>query len=458
MKPEPKVLDVKLAPYTAGRFTALNPLWGVDDEKAKTAGVFISPEGGGRPHKGAVPLYPIEYTSWQEEELSWHDNCYIHSGLNPFPFFKVKGEKFIDLLNASCVSTFNKFPVGKARHAILCEPNGKVMLDGIVVRREQDEFICMCMLPAMLEQAAGKKFDIQVTDVSDELFFYQLCGPRSLEIVEQAAQEDLHDIKFMWLRDAKIAGREVFILRTGMAGTLGYEVHGKIEDARAVYDAIMEAGQPYGIHELGRHAYRNTHTEGSIPQGGIHFSWGGPLSSPVVTGSAGKDSPYLHASPVDLGWEKMVSFKHDFPGKDAIRKELEGHHNTLVHLIWDADDILKVAATWFRKDETPADLMPLAEDFSPTYSSAQIHLDEVYDKEKLVGATSGRMWSPKNHEMMSLAIVDQDYAVEGTVLEVLWGNPGTRQMRIKATVTLTPYIKECRNDEVDVESIPHPQF
>lgn len=453
-----KVLDVKLAPYTAGRFTALNPMWGKDSDSAETAGLFITPEGGGRPHQGAVPLYPYEYTTWQDEELSWHDNCYIHSGLNPFPFFEVKGVEFIDLLNRTCITTFNNYPVGKGRHTILCDNDGKVVLDGIIVRRSEDTFLCMCMLPALIESMCEQKFDIQVTDRSDELFFYQLCGPRSLEVIEAAAREDLHDIKFMWSRDTKIAGKDVFILRTSMAGTLGYEVHGKIEDAVEVYAALMEAGQAYGIRELGRHAYRNTHTEGSIPQGGIHFSWGGPLTTPSVVGSATADSPYLHASPYDLGWGKMVSFKHDFPGKEALLAESQRHHNTLVHLIWDVDDIFKVMRTYYEKDGESCDLMPMAEDFNPRLSSAEIHLDEVYDGEKLVGATSGRMYSPKNKEMMSLAIVDEDYAVEGTTVEVLWGRPGTRQMRIKARVMLTPYIRECVNATFDVEQIPHPVF
>lgn len=452
------VLPVKLAPYTEGLTTPLNPMWGDSDTHAQTCGVFVSPEGGGRPHKGAVPLYQFEFTSWFEEELSWHDNVYIHSGLNPFPFFTVKGEDFIRLLNDSCISTFNNFPVGKARHTIICGEDGTVILDGIVVRRAQDEFICMCMLPSLMQALTGKEYDIQVTDSSDDLFFYQLCGPRSLEVVEQAAREDLHDIKFMYLRDAKIAGKDVFILRTGMAGTLGYEVHGKIEGALEVYQALMEAGKPYDIHELGRHGYHNTHTEGSIPQGGIHFSWGGPLTNPVVVGSAANDVEWLHATPYDLGWEKMISFKHDFPGKAALEAESKRHHNTLVHLIWDADDILKVAATWFNKDEEMADLMPLAEDMSFTLSSAQLHHDRVYDGEKMIGVSSGRMFSPKNREMMSLGIVDQDYAVEGKVVEVLWGNPGTRQMRIKARVMLTPYIREGRNDNIDLETIPHPVF
>ena len=51
-----------------------------------------------------------------------------------------------------------------------------------------------------------------------------------------------------------------------------------------------------------------------------------------------------------------------------------------------------------------------------------------------------------------------DYAEQGTVVEVLWGTPGKRQVRIKATVDLFPYIKEGRNLGFDVESIPHPVF
>jgi hypothetical protein len=40
------------------------------------------------------------------------------------------------------------------------------------------------------------------------------------------------------------------------------------------------------------------------------------------------------------------------------------------------------------------------------------------------------------------------------MVEVLWGSPGTRQMRVKAIVSLFPYIKEGRNDSFDVEAIP----
>jgi glycine cleavage system aminomethyltransferase T len=102
--------------------------------------------------------------------------------------------------------------------------------------------------------------------------------------------------------------------------------------------------------------------------------------------------------------------------------------------------------------------MDMVEDYDDVLANASVHIDAVYDGDKLIGAVSGRMYSPKTHEMLSLCTIDQDYAKEGTIVEVLWGNPGTRQMRIKAKVTLFPYIKECRNESFDVEKIPHPKF
>ncbi len=71
-------------------------------------------------------------------------------------------------------------------------------------------------------------------DLTGRMFLYQIGGPKSLEMLEEAAQEDLHDIRFLHHRMSKIDGRDVRIVRVGMAGTLSYEVHGRIVDAHTV--------------------------------------------------------------------------------------------------------------------------------------------------------------------------------------------------------------------------------
>lgn len=420
--------------------------------------VYVCPEGKWAPlDDGQWPLVPFAYDTWVKEELSWHDTSYLHAGLNPFMFFDIKGTEYLNLLEEVSISTFKKFPVGKARHVILCNEKGKLVLDGIVLRRSEDEFISMCLPdPAMLNHAVGNKYRFTSESSRCKRVFYQMCGPRSLEIVEAAAREDLHDIKFMHARDAKIAGKDVFILRTGMAGTLGYEVHGLLEDAEVIYNKLLEVGEKYGITELGRLGYVNCHAEGSIPQVAEHFAT--PFDEkPVFSGSLDRDSELIYRSPIDLGWEKMINFNHEFVGKAALKAEMEGHHNTMVHLIWDKDDVLKVIATAFEAGNS-CDIMDLVSDFDYVRNNDGMHIDAVYDGDKMIGASSGRMLSAKTREMLSVCTIDQDYAVEGKTVEVLWGNPGTRQMRIKAKVLLFPYIREGRNENFDVETIPHPVF
>ena len=419
--------------------------------------VMVAPEGLWHPMAdGTWPLHPFAYDKWEIEELSWHDTCYIHAGLNPFLQFAVKGRELLDLMEAISVNTFRNFPVGKARHTLLCNDQGKIILDGIIIRRSEDDFICACLPdPAMFNTQMGNKFKISSEYIGDTNFFFQMCGPKSLQIVEEAAQQDLHDLKFMYTADASIAGKEVFVLRTGMAGTLGYEVHGKVEDAHEVYNKLLEVGEKYGIQKLGRYAYVNAHCEGSIPQIAEHFA--SPMDPVVLSGSLPRDSELLYRSPVDLGWEKLIKFNHDFPGKEALKKELEGPHNTGVHLIWNKEDVLKVMAGSM-DIEKKYDTMDLVCDYDYVRNNAGMHIDAVYDGEKMIGASSGRMLSPKTRAMISIGSIDTEYAVEGKEVEVLWGNPVSNQVRVRATVTLFPYIKEGRNEDFDTETIPHPVF
>jgi hypothetical protein len=57
--------------------------------------------------------------------------------------------------------------------------------------------------------------------------------------------------------------------------------------------------------------------------------------------------------------------------------------------------------------------------------------------------------------MLSLCSIDIAHSAMGTEVIVLWGNPGTRQKKIRATVSRFPYLSENRNQVVDVSKIPH---
>ncbi len=423
--------------------------------------VFVCPESAWMPDSdGKWELHPFAFDRWDVEEMSYYDTCSLHCGLNPFNTFEVHGSDFIKLLACTTVNTFNTFPVGKARHAIFCDDGGKILLDGIVIRTGEEDYLGFNLLdPNFLNSQMGNPFQFECRNLREEYFVFQLCGRRSLEVAEYTCKKDLHDLKFMYATAAQIEGKDVLVLRTGMSGTLAYEIHGNATDAPMIYQRLLDVGQEYGIQEIGRLCYINQHCEGSIFQLAEHYNirFETPGDQFILSGSLPRDSELQYHSPYDCGWGNLVKFNHDFPGKEALLTESKRHHNTAVHLIWNKDDILKVQIAVMDPDKR-CDYMDMVGDYDYKNSSSTIHMDAVYDGDKLIGASSGRMLSAKTREMISICTIDEDYAVEGKEVEVLWGNPGTYQMRIRANVTLMPYIKEERNNDFDVETIPHPVF
>jgi vanillate/3-O-methylgallate O-demethylase len=425
-------------------------------------------EGQANNPVNACGVHPFEYTGWWDEMLAYQDKCAIHAGLNPTTFYRLKGPDVIKFLSDFSTNSYKNWPVGKGKHVIMCNKDGYIMKDGVALLISEDEVLASWLYPyiGQIFEQYGDKYDLEGENLSGKRFIFQLTGPLSLKVAEAAAQEDLSDIPFIGFRYAKIAGKDVMVLRVGMSGTLAYEIQGATEDATAVYEAILEAGKPYDLTRIGRHAYRNTHVEGGFPQLSEHFAsgfyegyreyqvkegtWGGmPL---YCSGSMGNDVSTRWVTPVDVGWEKMINLDHDFLGKEVLEKEKVNPSRRPMTLVWNPDDIVTVWRSIFDKNNPPYALMDFAEDFNFMRGSSDLHNDKVLAGDEEIGMSCGRMFSPKFRDMISLGLIKPEYAKEGTEVEILWGEPGTRQIRIRATVSRFPYINEGRNENIDVKA------
>ncbi len=312
---------------------------------------------------GFTYLVPWEYTGWRDETMSWKETCYIHGNLNPSPTFRFKGRGAIKFISENFVNTVAKFPVGTGKHGIMCNEEGLVMHDGIILRLGEDEFITYWMSPYVVYALMKGGYDAVGEDLTMKVFLFQVAGPRSLEVLETACGECLHDIEFMHHRMSRIDGADVRILRVGMAGTLAYEVHGVIKDAHPVYGAILKAGEQYGIRRLGHHAYMMNHTEDGFPQAYYHFPYpwdedkgfaafldsiGFYIRFRKFAGSMGPDRRLRYRNPVELGWGSMIKFDHDFVGRKALEREVANPHRNMVTLQWNVEDIMDVYASQFK--------------------------------------------------------------------------------------------------------------
>lgn len=422
-------------------------------------------------------LKVVDYTDWRDETLSWHLTCSVSGGLNPTPIARIKGPGAADFLKKVTVNNIDKFPIGSTKHGLMCLENGLIAAQGVLFRIGEEEYEAHWMSPYLNFTFTQYNFDATVEDLTGKIVIFQTQGPRSLEMVEHAAHEDLHNLKYCRFRNATIAGKNVRVLRFGMYGCLGYEVHCDSADAHDVYEELLKAGMPYGVRRLGFQAYMMDHTPGGSQQLGFHFM---PAMDPVfaaaiapqgeehmedsglslqwhMTGSLGEDYSKRMVNPIELGLGYVVDYNHDFVGKEALLAYKNNpKKRNLVTLKWNYEDLGDIYMSQYRDEEPYAPMDWPGKPWSAVYGGTDVEMDMVVDKDgREIGFSAGRTTDYWYRAMVSLAVIDEEYIHEGDEVTIIWGNPGTRQKKVRAEICRFPYNIHLRNKTYDVEQIPH---
>jgi vanillate/3-O-methylgallate O-demethylase len=410
---------------------------------------------------------PAEYTSWMDESLSWKEACYI-GDWSFLAKYRFTGPDALKLFSDASINSFAKFAIGQAKHCVMCNEDGKVMAEGVLMRNGDEDFLYtggpnLIWASYLLDRG---DYDANAEEVGTGHFMFQVSGPKAVFAMERATGEDLRDIKFMRFRDSKIAGKSVQLLRQGMAGELGYEVHGAAEDAIAVYEAVFAAGQEFGMRRLGVRAFGVNHVEASFATTAIDYcaaifgdrekeflnDWVMTKApeylyiAQAVRGSfSDSDISELYRSPIELGWGKSIKTDHDFIGRDALEAELADPPRKIVTLEWNGDDVLDLYAALFR-DGDIYELPQLPRAWSG------IVADRVSGPDGTTGVSTSACYSVFFRKMLSLCVIDTPSSDPGTQVTVLWGDPGTPQKEIRATVAPAPYKQD--NRRLDVTTLP----
>jgi len=275
-------------------------------------------------------------------------------------------------------------------------------------------------------------------------------------------------LKFFNMADVVINGKTVGALRHGMAGQAGYELYGPWADYEVVHAALVAAGKNHGLKLVGGRAYSsNTLESGWVPspfpgflfgEGSKAFrAWAGDKSYGAMCSIGGSHVPETLEgyclTPWDIGYGIIVKFDHDFIGKEALEKMAAGPHREKVTLALDDQEVLRVMSSYFAKGGR-AKYMEFP---SAVYSMHPY--DQVLVDGKQVGVSTWIGYSSNEGKMLTLAMVEAKYAVPGTKVQLLWGEPngGTskptverhEQVEITATVSPVPYSEVARDGYAD---------
>ena len=438
--------------------------------------------------EGAALLYqmmpgmmlPYEYEGVSREIGAYQTSAWIGTALMISPIFDVYGPDVTKFFNSICTNDFTKLGLTGIRHAVICNEKGHILTDGVALKVAENRVRTYWLNPPLQYLAETSGMDIQVEDMTGREYFIQIDGKRSLEILEDAFQADMHDIKFARHRIQMVDGKSVRVLRLGMSGNLAYEIHGDMADFAEIYGKVWASGQKFGAQKLGLHAYNLfNHTEAGFPNINLHYPlpwfesdagmakymYEHPMQAfynikRELKGSVGDDLETRFMTPFDVGWDFLVKFNHEFTGRAALEELAKQRRRTPVTLEWNPQDVAAVYATMLTPGEQPCeDITIQGSSFSNTRPAGEgftYRADKVFCGDEEVGISSGRIHSYTYNSMISLGFIKPELAVEGKELTVLWGTPGTRQMKISAKVARFPYNGDyIRNENKDVEEIPH---
>ena len=197
------------------------------------------------------------------------------------------GLAFAQLLTPRDLSTC---AVGQAKYVLICDADGGIVNDPVLTRMDENTFWFALASSDALLFARGLRNaypDLDVTIREADVAPLQVQGPKSKDLMVKLLGEGILDLRYYFWREAEIGGVPVVVTRTGWTSEVGYEVYTTdTSRGNAVYDAIIDAGEEFGIVPTGPGDIRRI-------EGGI-FNWGA-------------DMTYEHNA-FELGLERLVDF------------------------------------------------------------------------------------------------------------------------------------------------------
>lgn len=419
-------------------------------------------------------VFPVtpEFSNWRSEQRAWRESVALLDQSHHMTDLFISGPDALRLLSHVGVNSFASFGAGRAKQFVAVNHEGYLIGDAILFHLDEGEFDLVGH-PMVIDwvQFHGETGEFDVTFTRDgnslvregnpALYRYELQGPKALELMERVTGAAVPHTRFFHMADFQIAGVRVRSLRHGMAGQPGFELFGPWADGERVLEALLREGEAVGLVCAGSKAYSTANLESAwVPsplpaifsgeQMAQYHEWLPANRAGSLAGSfASDDIRDYYLTPYDLGYDRNVSFDHDFIGRAALERLAQNPPRRKVTLVWNAEDVA-AAQRSLMEDGVPAKYI----DF-PKARYGLYQVDRVLRDGADVGVSHDAGYITNEQAFVSLASVDVAHAEPGTEVVVVWGEqPNSRkpavephrQVEIRATVEPAPYSRFAREN------------
>ena len=224
----------------------------------------------------------------------------------------IQGPDAVEFLSRVYTNNWRKLGIGRCRYGLMLGEDGMVLDDGVTARLGENHFHMFtttggaAKVMSWLElwlQTEWPELKVFLTSVTDHWSTMSIVGPKSREVITKIC----HDVDFsrevfpfLSFKRGTVAGMPARIFRISFTGELTYEVNISANYGRHVWEAIIEAGQEFGITPYGTETMHVLRAEKAF----------------II---AGQDTDGT-VTPIDLGLDWLVSDTKDFLGKRSLSR------------------------------------------------------------------------------------------------------------------------------------------
>jgi 4-methylaminobutanoate oxidase (formaldehyde-forming) len=265
----------------------------------KMRAVFGEKSGWERPNwfapKNVPPKDKLGWglPNWFEYVGREHEAVRTKAGIidqTSFGKVEIKGPGALDFLQKMTDNQMDR-PVGSVAYTQLLNEKGGIECDLTVSRVRENLFYLVTGTAfikhdyAWLERHLPQDGSLSIADVTSARSCLTLCGPRSREILQKVSGDDLSNDGFPYMacKEICIGSAPVLALRITYVGELGWELHMPVEYALYVYHVLWEAGNPFGLTNVGYRAIDSLRLEK-----GYRY-WSGDISPEYTPYESGLD-------------------------------------------------------------------------------------------------------------------------------------------------------------------------
>lgn len=250
---------------------------------------------------------PLEYSGVKDEHLTVRNAVGVFD-VSHMGEFWIKGPGAEGLIQKLTTNDVNKLENGKVQYS--CLPNGKGgIVDDLLIYKYSDQKYLLVVNASNAEKdwlwiKKNNTDGVLMDDASGEMSLIAVQGPLAVNTLQKLTEIDLANIRYYNFQVGPLAGiEEVIISATGYTGAGGFELYCRNEEAVQIWEAVMKAGQEFGMKPAGLAARDTLRMEMGFCLYGNDID---ETTSPIEAG---------------LGWICKFAEGNDFIDRERLQKE-----------------------------------------------------------------------------------------------------------------------------------------